>query len=291
MTRRTSFLRVAIAAFCLSALAGVSLFGGTNDFYATFNPYFASAYHSRARIVENRPMFMTSTRIGWDSRNTDDFGKVGVWHWSVSSLTKKRHDTYHRLFNELTYGAFWTYKWDFARFDEDWKGWGLTTDFVKDWITLNGYRSGYRMAKTDATISEWRLTQSLDNPHLTPFYLLRRGGHPNDWFYARVGVKRGFRLTDSLTFTSTFHAENGNENLFVRRYGERLGGGRYRSGLMALNLIFDLAWAATDNLSFYTSVHQFALTDSELRDSCKEKTGANYRRELTIFHVGMRCRF
>lgn len=291
MTMRSSAFRAALAAFCLFALGGGALLGGTNDFYATFNPHFATAYHSRARIVENRPMFMTSTRVGWDSRNMGDFGRLGIWNWTVSSLTKKRRDVYRRPFNEVTYGLFWTYKWDFAHFDEDWKDWGLTTDFVKDWITLNGYRSSYRESKTDATISEWRLAQSLDNPYLTPFYLLRRGGHPNDWFYARVGVRRAFKMTDSLTFTTTLHAENGNENLFVRRYGERLGGGRYRSGLMALNLVFDLAWAATDTLSFYTSVHQFGLADSELRDSCKAKTAANYRSDLTIFYVGMRCRF
>lgn len=275
----------------LALMAAAARGGALDPFDVSFDPSFRTAYHSRGKIVENRPVFMTTTRAGWNTKDIGGFGKIGFWNFTSSSLTRKRRTVYRRPLNEMDYGLFWTYTWDFGRDHADWEGWGVTTDALMDWITLEGYRHAYRENKTNASIHEYRLQQSLDNPYLTPFYLFRRGIHPNDWFYARVGVKHTFHLTDTLTFTPTFHAEHGDERLFIRRYGERLDGGSYHSGLMALNLILELAWKASANLTFYANVHQFDLTDERLRDKAKAQTAANYRRDLTILALGLRCRF
>lgn len=275
---------------CL-ALAACAAGGVAEPFYVHVNPSLRTAYHSRARIVEDRPMLMTLTRAGFDTKDVGDFGKVGFWNWTVSSLTDRRATLHRHALNEMDYGVFWTYFWDFGRLDDTWSGWGLTTEVMKDWLTFEGYSHPARLAKTNASISEWRLAQSLDNPYLTPFYLFRRGVHPTDWFYAQVGVRRTFALTDALSFTPSFFTENGDERLFERRYGAKPDGGRYRSGLMTLNLSLELAWRVSDTATLYANVHQFDITNDDARDRIKANPAPNARRDLTIGTVGVRFRF
>ncbi len=284
-------VRPHILAVCFAALA-LSVAGGVIDpFFVNFDPCVRTAYHSRGRIIEDRPVFTTLARAGFDTKDYGDFGKIGIWNWNVSSLTGRRDATHRRPFNEMDYGIFWNYTWDFGQYGDDWKGWSLTSELLKDWMTLEGYTARYRASKSNASINEWRFGQSLNNPHATPFYLLRRGVHPYDWFYARVGVRRKFNLTDTIALTPEFFTEYGDNRLFKKRYGARLGGGRYHSGLMALNLILELSWQVSDWATVYANVHQFHVTDEDARDNIRFPATPGHRRDLTIGTVGVRFRF
>lgn len=244
-----------------------------------------SAYQSRGKIIEQGPMNTILDRVGYE---TGPLGTIGVWNWDVTSLGGSRQTVHRRAFNEVDVGAYWHYDWTF---DDDGR-WKLTNDILKDWLTLDGYTQDYHARKTDATISEWRVEQALVNPYVTPFYLMRRGTHPNDWLYFRVGVRRGFKLPYDFTFTPMFYPEFGNENHFERRYGAPQGDSRkYRSGVQALNLLFDLSWKATENLSVFANVHQFDIVQEDVRDSVKAKKTHESRRDLTIFSLGLRARF
>lgn len=138
---------------------------------------------------------------------------------------------------------------------------------------------------------EWRFGQSLENPYLTPFYLLRRSSHPTEWFYARTGIRRKFALTDTIAFTPEFFAENGNEFLFERRYGAKPNGGHYHGGLMTLNLILELSWKVSNMATVYANVHQFDVTNDDARERIKARKTVSAVRDLTIGAVGIRFRF
>ena len=282
------FLPALLVALALASCAAGRV---ADPFFVNFDPSARTAYHSRARIVEDRPMLMTLTRAGFDTKDVGDFGKVGFWNWTVSSLSDRRAAVHRRALNEVDYGVFWTGVWDFGRDDDTWRGWRLTTDAMKDWLTFKGYAPPSRAAKTDATISEVRLAQSLETPLLTPFYLIRRGLRPNDWLYVQTGVRRTFALTDTLSFTPLFFAEHGDERHFERRYGAKPDGRRYRSGLMALNLSFELAWRLSETATLYARVHQFGVVNDDARARVKANTAPNARRDLTIGAVGVRFRF
>lgn len=277
--------------FGLIVLTGTVWGGRIDPFYVNFNPSWRTGYQSRSRLIEDRPMFMTMTRAGFDSKDYGNFGKIGFWNWTVSSLSGRRDYLHRRPLNEMDYGAYWTYFWDFSQYSDDWKGWGLTTDFVKDWITLEGYTHPYRESKTNASINEWRFEQTLNNPYASPFYLLRRSSHPTEWFYARVGARRKFALTDTIAFTPEFFAENGNEYLFERRYGAKPNGGHYHGGLMTLNLILELSWKVSDMMTVYANVHQFDVTNDDARDRIKARKVVSAKRDVTIGTVGIRFRF
>lgn len=276
---------------CILALMATAVGGVADPFYVNFNPSWRTAYQSRGRVIEDRPMFMTLTRAGFDSKDYGNFGKIGFWNWDVSSLSGRRDMVHRRPLNEMDYGVYWTYTWDFGQYGDEWKGWSLTSDFIKDWITLEGYAHTYRKAKSNASISEWRFGQSLENPYLTPFYLLRRSSHPTEWFYARTGIRRKFALTDTIAFTPEFYAENGNEFLFERRYGAKPNGGHYHGGLMTLNLILELSWKVSNMATVYANVHQFDVTNDDARERIKARKTVSAVRDLTIGTVGIRFRF
>ncbi len=278
---------ISFSIFSLSAAADNVL----DPFFVNIDPSWRTAYHSRGRIIEDRPMMMTLARVGFDSKKHGDFGKIGLWHWNVSSLSGRR-DMYHRRpLNEMDYGIFWNYTVDFGKYNDAWKGWSLTSEILKDWITLEGYTERYRASKTNASINEWRFSQSLNNPYVTPFYLLRRAFHPNNWFYARLGVLHKFAITDNLAFTPIFYTEFGDSHHFERRYGAQAGGGHYHSGLMALNLILEISWKISDTMTIYANVHQFHVADEEARDNIRNPSTPGHRRDLTIGTIGLRFRF
>jgi len=279
-----------VCGFLLAVAAAVSARGDGVDispFSVSSQSDARTAYHSRGKIVENGPVNTALARVACEA---GPLGRLGFWNWDVSSLGGSRQNVHRRAFNEVDVGVFWHYDWTL---DDD-GAWRLSNDLLKDWITLPGYTPEYHARKSDATISEWRFEQALVNPYVTPYYLLRKSVHPhqNEWFYARVGARHGFGLPYDLTFTPTAFAEMGNGRHFERRYGAPVDGSlHHHSGVQALNLILELSWKATRNLSVYANVQQFGLVDDDARECMKAKDTHEARRDLTIFSLGLRARF
>ena len=66
---------------------------------------------------------------------------------------------------------------------------------------------------------------------------------------------------------------------------------RHHSGPMSVNLLLDLSWKASDNLSFYANVQQYDLVSESARDNVRARNVREGRRDLTIFAAGLRVRF
>ncbi len=253
-----------------------------DDFSVFYQPEVRSAYQSRAKIVEDRPIQVNYVKAAYD---THVFGRIGCWNWHRFSLTGRRDNVHHRSLNEVDWGIFVNYDWKIA---EDWT---LFTEATRSWITLPNWRAAPRAAKSDASMLEWRFEQALKNPWLTPFYLLRRSTHPGDWLYVRAGVKRTFPLPCDFAFTPQFNVENGDERHFCQRYGSKPGGGSYHSGVQAANAILELSWKAGENLSFYVAAQQFSILSDDARGAVKARKSPDARRDLTIATIGARIRF
>lgn len=241
-----------------------------------------SAYQSRAKICEARPVSsqLVSGNISLDP--LAPVGRVGVDFWTISSLTHKM-DAVHKnmFFQERDFTVRYGYDWQVAA------GWRLSSDVMSTWVMLPGYTDGL-----DHTTHEWRCGQRLENPWITPFYLVRRSVHPRDWLYVRIGVQHKFQLTDSLSFTPCVFGEGGNENHYQQRYGAKdPAWSKYHSGLQALNMVFTLSWKVSSWASLYASVQQFGIVDADARDRTKASKSHNARRDLTIGTIGVTCTF
>ncbi|MBQ6338213.1 MAG: hypothetical protein IJI36_03620, partial [Kiritimatiellae bacterium] len=214
------------------------------DLHLRYVPEARTAYISRGRVCEDRPVMTQLVRV---DGALGPFGRAGLWHWDVSALGNRRENLFRRSFHEVDWGFFYRYDWEIN------KDWTLASEGMKDWLTFPGARGRLR-GRSDATIHEYRLYEALKNPYLTPWCLIRHSTHPNDWTYYRVGVQHGFPLVDNLTLTPIFYAELGDERHFNRRYGQNVSGRSYHSGPQALVAQLELAWKVTDWFSVTTSL-------------------------------------
>lgn len=267
---------------CLILLCGAAAAREVVSFKGLYQPDVRTAYMSRGKICENRPIQSNLVRLGADF---NEFGTIGFWHWDFSALTHKRSATHHSFLAERDYGIYYDYDFHFT--DEV----VLKSEFQKDWVTLHGYRAAARAAKSDATLNEIRISQSLVNPIVTPFYLLRYCWHPNYWLYVRSGLMREFALGGGFTLTPQVYVENGNEYLFERRYGRLERGRHYHAGAMSVVAGLELAYRINEWCSVFASVQQFGLVSQDARRQTKASNDPGPRCDLTIGTLGMRFRF
>ena len=78
--------------------------GVLSPFFFEATPEVRSTYQSLGKIVEDRPMQMTSLRGGFDA---GDFGRFGVRNWDVSSLTGRRSDAHRHALYHSELGLTW----------------------------------------------------------------------------------------------------------------------------------------------------------------------------------------
>ena len=237
-----------------------------------------TAYWARGAIVDNRPYSAQFADLSFD---LDPFGRIGGYAWSVSSLSKSGQSATRRnAYNEVDYGVYYGYGLELA---EDWI---LDTTVAKKWVTLPGYRPHAN------TISEWNVSQSLKNPYVTPYYLLRRAYNGQHWCYWEVGLTRSWKFLEDFTFTATAFGEFGDSRHFAAQYGANPhGSGRYSDGLMALNLMLRLDYAVTEWLGVFAFVHQFDVVSSDARAALDASTTPESRKDLTIGGVGVTLNF
>ena len=237
-----------------------------------------TAYWARGAVVDKRPFSAQFADLSFD---LDPFGRIGGYAWSVSSLSKSGQSATRRnAYNEVDYGVYYGYGLELA---EDWI---LDTTVAKKWVTLPGYRPHAN------TISEWNVSQSLKNPYVTPYYLLRRAYNGQHWCYWEVGLTRSWKFLEDFTFTATAFGEFGDSRHFAAQYGANPhGSGRYSDGLMALNLMLRLDYAVTKNVGLFAFVHQFDVVSSDARDALDNDKSPQSRKDLTIGGVGVALNF
>ncbi len=238
-----------------------------------------SAYWARGAIVDKNPY---SAQFADLSLDFDPFGRIGGYAWSVSSMSRKgQAATCRNAYNEIDYGVYYDYRLEIA------DGWAIDNMVAKKWVTLPGYRPHAH------SISEWNVSQALENPYVTPYYLLRRGYHGQDWCYWDVGVRRSFEICERLTFTVQFFGELGDSRHFAAQYGANPNArsGRYSDGLMALNLLLRLDYALTDEFGFFAFVHQFDVVNDDARAALDANTNPESLKDLTMFGVGITLKF
>ena len=279
---KNSMRSIAVAAcatvFCGSSAVAADMVSNVVS-SVSFSAYadIESAYYARGAIVDKRPF---SAQFAAASVAVCDGVRIGGYAWSVSSLSQSGQSAKRRYaYNEADYNLFASYDYELA---EDWV---LNSRLALQWVTLRGYEP-----RAD-TIFEWQAAQSLENPYVTPYYLLRRAYDQSQWCYWKVGLRRTLALADTLSFTVDAFGDLGDDRHFASQYGPRPGGGSYGHGLMALNLVLRLDWSLTDNLGVYAFVHQFDIVSSAGRDAMDESKTPQSRSDLTIGGVGVKVDF
>lgn len=237
-----------------------------------------TAYIARGKVIDSNPY---SAQCASGSFLLGDFGRVGAYAWSVSSLTGSGQSGRKRYaYNEVDYNLFYS-----IGFELD-EGWTLKNGVARQWVTLPGYPGAN-------TICEWQARQALENPYATPYWLLRRSMRPEQWNYWCVGLMRSFDLTENLAFRVDFYGDLGDSRHLMSQYGKMPGKptSSYRGGLQALNLVLRLDYSVTEYLSVYAFVWQFDVVSSDARSSLDASLAKQSRTDMTVGGVGVAVAF
>ena len=236
-----------------------------------------TAYWARGAIADKKSYVAQFADLSFD---LDPFGRVGGYVWCASALaTSGQSYTRRNAYNEFNYAVYYGYGLELA---EDWT---LETTVAKKWVVLPGYRPHLN------SFSEWDVSQSLKNPYVTPYYLMRRAYHGQQWCYWEVGLTRSWKFLDDFTFTATFFGDLGDSRHFAAQYGANPHGGRYSDGLMALNLILRLDYAVTENFGIFAFVHQFDVVSSDARAALGASSRPETVKDITIGCIGVELNF
>ena len=262
-----------VVAFVVSADAKKKELG---DIELNALAYVQTAYHSRGRISEDRPI---EANLVTAMMNLDSVGELGLWHWQYHSLTPRCREKADRMFRESDWAIFYRNSYGIA------KDWSLKSEYQQRWFTTPFLHSQYRGDCHRVSTEMWgRLT--LDNPYIVPSGLLRRGLHSKDYTYFKVGLHKSFGIVENLSFTPGVYMELADQKTFVQRYGKREGGGNYRTGPQALNVVLRLDYKLTDWLKLYASVTQFDIVSPQVRRNTSGY-GIVAKRDITYMTVGV----
>lgn len=221
-------------------------------FFLEVTPEVRSTYQSLGKIVEDRPMQVTSVKFGYD---TERFGRFGIRNWDVSSLTDRRHDAHRHAIYHTEFGPTWDFDYSFT---DDLK---LKTSLTRSWTMYRGFNN----SKSDRTYHWWQIDQSLENPYLVPFYRARKCFRGNDYFYFKVGLRRKFSIFTNFFFTPSVFAEGGSSRNFERVIGKRLDTKHWDDGVSSISMRLEFSWKYNEIISLFAFIEQYEVVGSDAR--------------------------
>lgn len=244
---------------------------------------FATAYKTRGAVIDSRPLFAESCDLLFD---LSPFGFLGGNVWSGSAVSRGGQSYRRRnAFNEVYLAVYYGYD---LEFNDDWY---LRSAAGRGWDTLPGYHD--ELCKG---FYEWLFTQSLENPYVVPYYLMRRAFGAADGCYWEVGLRRTFELTHELRLTVNFSTELSSDRHLKALWGANpcTEDGSYTYGFMGVNLDIRLAYYFTEWLNVYVFVHQYDVVNPDFRDALDYYDGAGCPEaiaDITYGGVGLQIRF
>jgi len=241
------------------------------DLHGEYSFDLVSAYMSRAKIYEDRPIQMNELTA---DMGLGPLGRIGLWYWNYSSLSDCRQDVQRRFVPEQNEAVTYDYDWKFA------EGWSLDTEVMAEWQTFHGIKDGHEHSSF-----EWRIKQQLKNPYVTPYYKGRFTLRPIAYDYWQVGLKKSFKPAPWVKLTPHVAVDMADERGVRKRFGLK----RDDVHAGALSVIAELTaeFPITEWFSVHATVGQFDKINGKGRDS---SNGVN-RRDLTYGQIGFTCSF
>ena len=102
-----------------------------SPFFVEVSPEMRSTYVSLGKLLEDRPMMVVGSRVGFDAGG---FGRFGVRNWEVSSLTDRRIDVHRHALYHSEFGPTWQYSLELA------EKWRFASDLTRSWTIYRGDR-------------------------------------------------------------------------------------------------------------------------------------------------------
>lgn len=257
----------------------VSLPGGQDQLDVNFTgrAYFESAYiSSSGRLSYTQPV---AEQWGILSVSHKDYGTLATDFWIGSALNNQTDDVHRRAFycyeGTLTYGNKLNFTDDIAL-----KAWG---GIIWDW--LGGYKTD--VGTQIGWITDWRLQNSIITPYMNWLGFFEE----STWIRARIGVNHTFKPWETVTFTPFIEAVWGDSARYYSNYGSEIDGTFLGGALMCSLLGAVVEWNFCEHFYLWGRYRQYVLIDSDARSLVKESSAPTARRDMSVFGLGIGCRF
>ena len=262
----------------MNSIASLLAASALSPFFVEVAPEVRTTYVSLGKLVEDRPMQITSARAGVDA---GAFGRFGVRNWDVCSLSDRRADVHRHAFYHTEVGPTWQYDLDLA------DGWRLRNDLTRSWTFYRGFES----EASNRTYHWYQLDQSLENPYLVPFWRLRKCFRGNDYFYFKAGARRKFPFLGDFSLTPSVYTEGGSSHDLKRVLGDRRGGGEWYAGVASVSFRMELDWRLCENVTAFAFVEQYEVVGGDARRTIRASSYRCAHGDWTLGGVGQRLRF
>ena len=260
-------------------MIGLLLAGVIAPFYAEVTPEIRSTYVSLGKIIEDRPMQVTRVLAGLD---TGLFGRFGVYDWDVCSMTDRRSEDHRHMLYHTEYGPTWGYDIDF---NEDWR---LKNDVMCVWTVYRGWEN----EGSNGEFWWWQVAQSLENPHLVPYYRLRQYVSGSHYLWFEIGVRRKFVFFDDYYLMPSVYIDGGNDENYRRVIGRNICGNDWGGGgVSSITFRLELGWQVCPWATAFAFVEQYEVTGHDARASNAASDHEYAHNDWTLGGIGVRFRF
>ena len=222
-------------------------------------------------MCDNRPV--ATQEFDW-LFNLGDYGWIDGYGWFISSLHDRQHSEHREAFHEFEGACHYGYDLPLA------DGVALSPFAGMLWNPQIGYRH--------VTDRYWgsHFGVSLKNPYVTPYMSSLAMHQPMPRARSRIGLKRSFAVTDSISVTPSAETVWANYRRYRTRYGEAPVHGFMHGAFITTTVGVKVQWQVTENFSVYCRVRQFDTIDGQARRLVKDKTQYYARRDLLLVGVG-----
>lgn len=252
-----------------------------SPFYVEVRPEVRTSYVSLDKIIEDRPMQVMLLRAGADF---GEFGRAGVYNWDVSSLTDRKADIHRHALYHWEWGPFYQYDLNLA------EEWTLKSDVICAWTIYHGFKPEYKSQQIVAWW--WQLSESLENPYIVPFWMMRRCLRPSDYFHARMGLRRGFSVWRSLVLTPSVSVSGGSSRDYRRMFGENVVGGSWGAGgMFSLSFRLEASWRFDEHFTAFAFVEQYDIIGDDARETTAASDADWQHKDFAVGGVGLRMKF
>lgn len=154
---------------------------------------------SGGSVVETEPVSAQSLSAWYDLH---EYGRIGGYFWTISSLCGQKDDVRRRLFHEIETAPQYGYTYKFC------SGLAIDTEIANIFNPTIGY-DDFEAKDTDMIIN---VIQSLENPYVTPYYDFKGEYYPNNWIRCATGIRHAFLFFDGrlsvMPFWSVIWGDN-----------------------------------------------------------------------------------
>lgn len=259
-------------------MIGILLASILGPFSVEVSPEVRSSYQSFGKLVEDRPMQLTSVRVKYA---TEDFGKFGIRNWDVSSLTDRRHDVHRHALYHTEHCLTWDYDWEIA------KDWRLDSELMFGWAIYAGFKDD----ASNRSYCYWQVDQSLENPYIVPFYRFSRVVTGYDYIYFKAGLRRKFDLPSNWYVTPSVFLEGGNKRNYRRVFGQNIHGSWDSAGCSSISFRLEAGYRCSDYLTAFVFVEQYEVIGAETRDTNGASPNRCAHNDWTHGGIGLRFLF